>query len=130
MAPSPAYAAHAKAPFQQLPEDALIGQRVSGLANGYVDGHAGSRRSRKSAKIEHKDVLLGDMCVVSLSESQDVMRGERTRTDSNEKHQNLTGAHESERSSLSLPFLHLLRDPPLSTHPASAQRETSGNSAE
>ncbi|PNP58090.1 hypothetical protein THARTR1_02248 [Trichoderma harzianum] len=38
MASPPAYAAHAEAPFQQLPDDALIGQGVNGLANGHVNG--------------------------------------------------------------------------------------------
>ncbi|KAL6791613.1 hypothetical protein J3E68DRAFT_42394 [Trichoderma sp. SZMC 28012] len=38
MASPPAYAAHAEVPFQQLPEDAFIGQGVNGLANGHVNG--------------------------------------------------------------------------------------------
>ncbi|KAL7942356.1 hypothetical protein V8C42DRAFT_347845 [Trichoderma barbatum] len=42
MASPPAYVAHAEATFQQLPDDALIGQGVNGLANGHVNGHAGA----------------------------------------------------------------------------------------
>ncbi|KAK0765330.1 hypothetical protein N5P37_001256 [Trichoderma harzianum] len=38
MASPPAYAAHAEIPFQQLPDDALIGQGLNGLANGHVNG--------------------------------------------------------------------------------------------
>ncbi|UKZ52185.1 hypothetical protein TrVGV298_005960 [Trichoderma virens] len=34
--------AHPEAPFQQLPDDALIGQGVNGLANGHVNGHVGA----------------------------------------------------------------------------------------
>lgn len=41
MASPPAYAAHAEAPFQQLPDEALAGQQVNGFVNGHVNGHVG-----------------------------------------------------------------------------------------
>ncbi|KAL7930865.1 hypothetical protein V8C35DRAFT_129334 [Trichoderma chlorosporum] len=39
MASPPTYGGHAEVPFQQLPDDALIGQGVNGLANGLANGH-------------------------------------------------------------------------------------------